>query len=129
MPDEKKGRGQMPAMIMLRFGDLYFDGGQIGNYKVLGGADIHKTIRDAIDLASIDPTGSVSFDFNDVHVTVEPNSDPTLILRDWKRAINGCIDRVRPHPAATLSAQEVKRDRLILLEAARQRRREMKRGQ
>ena len=109
--------------MVTRYGVLYFDGGQVGNYEVFGGATITAAIADAIALAATDPTGHASFTFNGVDVTVEPDSNPVLILRDWQRGMSGYVTTVGPHPAAELSPQELASDQLI--ERENQRRRDL----
>ncbi len=113
---------------MLTHGALYFDGGEFGHYGVFAGSEILKTITEAIDLALIDPTGSVSFEFSGVIVTVEQDSDLRLILRDWYRALDGYISRVDAHPTAILSLEELASDQLIREEKAQRRARKRTRG-
>ncbi len=111
--------------MISKFGPLYFTGGQVGNYQVRPGSEISDTIRAALLVSLTDPTGQATFVFNDVPVTVEPDSDPELIQRDWSRAMNGYIEKVGPHPAEQLSSQELASDRLI--EAENEKRRQKQR--
>lgn len=70
-------------------------------------SSIKPTIKEAIELAKNEDGGSVSFDFNDIEITVEPNSNPDLILRDFWRALDGHIDKnVGPHPKYELSEED-----------------------
>ena len=67
-----------------------------------GGND---AVPEAIQIAK---RGPFTFDFNDVTITVHRDSDPALILRDWSRALSGCIDnRVGPYPRPELTAADL----------------------
>lgn len=53
----------------------------------------------------------VTFDFNDVKVTVKVDSDKELIYRDWSRALDGKIDKaVGPYPDPALTDEELAHD-------------------
>lgn len=85
-----------------------------GGLVAMCGSSIEPTVKEAIRLAKREKGNSVTFNFNGVEITVEPNSDPNLILRDWRRALNGYIDKnVGPHPKAKLSKEEKDHDAFI----------------
>lgn len=92
-----------------------------GKLQAMAGCRIEPTIAEAIELAT-KRNAILSFDFNGVTVLVSASSDPTLILRDWNRALNQYIDGpIGPHPDAVLSESTLARDAQI--EAANQARR------
>lgn len=80
---------------------------------VMGGAtvgsEISGTIRQAISYAIFNI--NIKFEFNGVTIIVAGDSDPNLILRDWRRAMSGFIDKqVGPYPPAQLSQAEIDND-------------------
>lgn len=84
-----------------------------GELTVMAGSDISNTVAEAIEIArGLDKT--FKFEFNGVVVTVESDSNPELILRDWRRALNGYTEKtVGPKPKAELSAEELANDARI----------------
>ena len=110
------------------------------NIKVIAldvyiGAQINNCIREAISFSknvnypeySVDST-LVSFEFNDVIVSVKSDSNPDLIYRDWVRAYAGYIDKnVGPYPNPVLTDEEVENDARI--EAENQRRDQQRRAE
>jgi hypothetical protein len=73
------------------------------------GPEISSAIQQAIALAERHPI--VSFEFNDIEVNVRKNSDPALVLRDWKRALAGCIENnIGPNYAAKLTPEQQAHD-------------------
>jgi hypothetical protein len=83
--------------------------------------EITQTIREAIEVSGtygwtdFDYKGAlVKFDFNGVMVSVQTDSDPELIHRDWLRALNGYIDKaVGPYPNPVLTDEEKESDARI----------------
>lgn len=77
---------------------------------VAAGASIADTITEAIGLASR-LVCAVRFEFNGVTVTVHSDSNPETVLRDWRRALEGYIDKaVGPHPNPDLTDEEREND-------------------
>jgi CubicO group peptidase (beta-lactamase class C family) len=94
----------------------FYDIKSDGTLEVMAGCDIMSTIREAIHL-SFRGKKTIVFEFNDVLVTVEADSDPELIYRDWNRALNGYIGKdVGPYPKAVLSEEELLSDGRIKAE-------------
>ncbi len=88
-----------------------------GTLRVMAGSQIHRTIAEAKILSRTERTQSVTFDFNDVTVTVQPDSDQALVYRDWDRALHGYIDKqVGPHPNPVLTDEEKANDQRIKAE-------------
>lgn len=83
-----------------------------GEFVAIVGTTIDNAIVDAIEIAR-ESGRSFSFDFNSVTVTVEADSSPALILRDFKRVMNGYIRNVDPQPKPELSAEELESDARI----------------
>lgn len=82
------------------------------------GQHIHAAINDAIE-AAIDIGEHVRFEFNGVTIEVSRDSDPTLILRDWDRALAGCMGSnvtIGPYPKKTLSQAEIDADARVRME-------------
>lgn len=74
------------------------------------GTMIHREVERAIDLAAR-MANTVEFEFNGVTVRVRGDSDYSLILRDWGRALQGLIPSpVGPYPKE-LTAEETEADR------------------
>lgn len=91
-----------------------------GEYRVLPGSDIFHTIAEAITLSS--EGQPFTFEFNDVQVSVLPDSNPQLIYRDWNRVVNGYVNfAVGPHPQSELTIEEMESDRRIEDENKRRR--------
>ena len=98
------------------------------SFNVVPGANIHACIREAIDLSrmylqsSYDQNGPiVSFEFNDVTVSVKMDSDPEVVYRDYMRAREGYIDpNVGPYPNPVLTDEEKENDARIKAENKRQ---------
>jgi len=83
------------------------------------GADAADVIAEAIEL-SANRGYAVTFTANGVTVNVLPDSDPTLVYRDWWRAFRGCIEpNVGPHPSPTLTDEEKANDNRIMAENER----------
>ena len=92
-----------------------------GIFQVSPGAEIGRTIREAIERAHRE-SRSLAFEFNGVIVTVAADSSPDLIYRDWHRALSGYIDKaVGPYPTPELS--DVERAHDAAVEAANEERR------
>lgn len=72
------------------------------------GDTIFDVIRNAIRRAQAHGR-QIRFEFNDVIVTVAPDSVPELIDRDWERAIDGRIPsmQVGPHPEPELTPTQL----------------------
>lgn len=93
----------------------------------MAGSEISQTIREAIEISGtygwtdFDYKGAlVKFDFNGVMVSVQTDSDPELIYRDWNRAMNGYIDKaVGPYPNPVLTHEEKETDARIEAENER----------
>lgn len=65
-------------------------------------------------VAPMEDYRNVEFDFNGVTVVVKHDSDPTLVCRDWRRALSGYIDKtVGPDYKAELSPEELASDAKI----------------
>ena len=93
-----------------------------GSLDVMPGSTIDHTVNEAIGLA-ISRQEALKFEFNGVTVTVEADSNPELILRDWRRALNGYTEKtVGPKSKAELSVEELANDARI--EAENQARRD-----
>lgn len=92
-----------------------------GEHLVLPGSDIARTIAEAITLSSAGQP--FTFEFNDVLVSVLPDSDPELIYRDWRRVLSGYVEAtaVGPHPKPDLTIEEMENDRRIEAENKRRR--------
>jgi hypothetical protein len=119
-----------------------------GTFDVMPGSDITSTIREAIVAATLisqqardaiveqlgseglnDPKNradkSVTFEFNGVSVTVMPDSNAELVMRDWSRGLSGYLGEnpvVGPYPSQELTEEELAKDAEI--EAANQARRD-----
>jgi hypothetical protein len=92
---------------------------ETNKYEVWCGSGIDSTVNYAIYLAQVKDE-PISFEFNGVPITVRGNSNSDLILRDFRRAITGCIDgSVGPYPSAELSAEEQAHDANIHAGAAK----------
>ncbi|MCX6787813.1 MAG: hypothetical protein NT108_01455 [Candidatus Kaiserbacteria bacterium] len=84
-----------------------------GLLKVLVGVSISRAIYEALLLAS-ERKRVVTFTHREVLVRVGPNSKPHLLLRDWRRALAGYIEKqVGPYPNAVLSDKEKRSDASI----------------
>lgn len=93
-----------------------------GTVSGMPGSHIDATIQEAIELAQ-DEQRFITFDFNGVTITVDAESDPSLIYRDWNRALSGYIPKkVGPRPSPALSEEEKAKDAQI--EAENEARRE-----
>ncbi len=98
-----------------------------GIFVVMAGADITHTIHEAIKLSNQE-NRPISFEFNEVVVTITSNSRPELIYRDWLRAFYGYIPKkVGPEPAPELTQEEKANDARI--EAQREARRQKARAE
>jgi len=96
---------------------------QDGIYQALIGSTVFHAIAEALELASSEGH-TITFQFNEVTVTVAHDSDANLIYRDWDRAMNGYIDKnVGPYPKPVLTDEEVASDARI--EAENQLRRQV----
>lgn len=85
------------------------------------GSEISSVIQTAIHVARKE-NETVEFVFNGVSVTVDGESDPLLILRDWGRGMDGCLGdkpSVGPHPPTELSPEEIAKDAAIRKEKDR----------
>lgn len=72
---------------------------------------IEATIAEMIESAS---DGPVETEFNGVTIFADHDSDPALLYRDWSRALSGYIPSpIGPHPATTLSPEELAHDAKI----------------
>jgi hypothetical protein len=82
------------------------------------GQNISEAIVLAVALSAENAGELVGFDFNGIKVRVDQDSNTWLIMRDWQRAIEGCVpDKiVGPHPAAELSDREEALDAKIRAE-------------
>ncbi len=86
-----------------------------GIFDVKCGFFIHEVIAEAIVLSAQRPkrkkSRTVRFLFNGVTVCVRSDSNPVLILRDWTRAVDGCIRKnIGPYPKSALADEEMARD-------------------
>ena len=91
--------------------------------------EINQSIREAIEFAgqlghheewATEKGALVKFSFNEVMVSVRMDSDPTLIHRDWFRAMHNYIDKnVGPYPAPVLTDMERESDSKIQAEQDR----------
>lgn len=99
------------------------------------GSRINACIQEAIDFSRLNgwhdhgERGTlVSFEFNDVIVSVKSDSDPVLIYRDWNRAMSGYIDKkVGPYPSPVLTDEEKENDARI--EAENEQRRQQRQSE
>ena len=99
------------------------------------GSHITDCIREAISFSKLNgwhdhgENGTlVSFEFNDVTVSVKSNSDPELIYRDWLRGLSGYIDKnVGPYPNPVLTDEEKENDARI--EAENEQRRQQRQSE
>lgn len=74
-----------------------------GKLEASPGSSISNAVPEAIEIAKR-KGAPFSFDFNTVTITVHGDSDSALILRDWQRAMSGCITNpVGPYPSAVLT--------------------------
>lgn len=96
--------------------DLYLEPAQNGMYRVHSSVLIEMGIHHATALAAY-LQAPVVFEFNGIIMTVDRDSDPKLLYRDYDRALIGCIDRhVGPYPKAVLTAEEIEHDAAIRAE-------------
>jgi len=88
---------------------------------VSAGSNITSTITEAITLTrALD--ADIQFDFNGITVTVNQDSNPDLIYRDWNRALSGYIkNKVGPNPATVLTTDEILSDAKIEAKNERER--------
>lgn len=85
---------------------------RIREYAFLG-RDISSAVEEAIKVANLTDR-RVGFGFNGVEVEVLRQSKPQLILRDWWRAMEGCISGiVGPVPAPLLTEEEQANDERV----------------
>jgi hypothetical protein len=89
------------------------------------GSTIQQTVSEAIHTARL-TDGRVMFEFNGITVTVVKDSNPVLIVRDYRRAIHGYTPtkNVGPYPNDPLTKEEQERDKQIEAEQAEQRARQ-----
>lgn len=79
-----------------------------GKLEPMPGTHISNVVPEAIRLAK---DGPFTFEFNGVTVIVRHDSNPTLILRDWQRALSGKIESpVGPYPSRELTDAEKAHD-------------------
>ena len=87
------------------------------------GSTIQAAISDAIVRSRDEFSGrTCKFDFNGVGVLVDADSEPSLIYRDWRRAMSGFLGEdpsVGPHPKAELSEVELNSDNAVKAENER----------
>ena len=84
-----------------------------GLLKVQVGGSISRAIYEVLQLAS-ERKRVVTLTHRGVLVEVGPNSKPHLLLRDWRRALTGYIEKqVGPYPNAVLSDKEKRSDARI----------------
>lgn len=92
-------------------------------YEVGVGVSFESAITEALALCLKNTEARVQFRFNDVEVNVMYDSDPSLLQRDYVRAIHGCIPmEVSAYPKPTLSQEEQLHDAQIEAENERRRR-------
>ncbi len=92
-------------------------------FEVGAGAHIRNTIVEAIALSAEEDGCLITFDFNEVRVSVRKDSSPDLIFRDWHRALHHYIDpNVGPYPNLVLTDEEKENDNQV--EAKNERRRQ-----
>ena len=91
------------------------------------GEQIDTIITEAIERSNVFgihmmPT-QVTFEFNGVNVSVREDSDPSLIKRDWNRALNGYIvSEVGPYPQELTEEDKANDARIEAENAERQKR-------
>ncbi|MCB9835087.1 hypothetical protein H6792_03625 [Candidatus Nomurabacteria bacterium] len=93
-------------------------------FDAASGSSVEDCIQEAIDFSKENGCHKygeqgtlVSFEFNDVTVSVRSDSNPELIYRDWSRAINDYIDKnVGPYPNPVLTDEEKENDARIKAE-------------
>ena len=87
--------------------------------SIVWGATIDRCVDMAIEQAQLLST-DVEFEFNENLIRVDVDSDRDLILRDWRRMVDGCIEGpVGPYPSVELSAEELARDEVVRIERDR----------
>lgn len=92
-----------------------------GTFSVMCGSTINTTIAEAITLAA-EENRTIKFEFNGVMVSVNGDSNPDLICRDWSRALSGYIEKnVGPNPNPVLTDAEQASDAQIEAENERKR--------
>ncbi len=111
---------------MNRFTSFYGKPKKIRNVlfsiETLIGSSVTTTISEAITLAN-NLDADIQFDFNGVTITVNQDSNPDLIYRDWSRALSGYTNSaVGPSPNPILTAEEIANDNRIEAENERKRR-------
>jgi hypothetical protein len=83
------------------------------SYEPLWGDDINTAINEAIEVAK-KKGKTIRFYFNDVTISVNSDSDPSLIHRDWHRATNSYTNKeVGPKPNLVLTKKEIENDARI----------------
>lgn len=81
--------------------------------SIVWGATIDRCVDMAVEQAQLLGT-DVEFEFNQNLIRVDVDSDRELILRDWRRMVDGCIEGpVGPYPMAELPAEELAHDRAV----------------
>ena len=84
--------------------NLYY--GSDGILRGLPGSEINNTVLEAIQLAG-QQKELINLNVSRITIAVRESSDLMLIVRDWWRALYGCIDKkVGPYPSSLLSEEE-----------------------
>ena len=79
---------------------------KVKNIEILPGSTINEAIAEAISIATKEDA-EICFDFNSVQVKIRADSNPRLILRDWRRGSHGYhSDVVGPYPADELTDEQ-----------------------
>lgn len=119
MTESIEGKPTQPNLVgeELRILPMHIDFGE----RI--GTAIAKAIERANVFGEHEMTLQVAFEFNGVNVSVKKDSNPSLIYRDWKRALNGYIgSEVGPYPLEELT--EVDRANDARIEAENEERRQ-----